>query len=81
MDIQGFIEVGDFCVNVFAQKDHKDRWVAWVRFERMSDIKSMKTRIQGVRRRVPTDFPSQEKAVSAAYEQAREWVKTGDVGL
>jgi len=47
----------------------------------MADFKDMKTHIPGMRRRVPNDFPSQEKAVEAAYDFARELVKSGEVGL
>lgn len=81
MEIDDFAEWGDYSVSVYAQKNPKGRWVAWARFERLSDIKAMKTRIHGMRRRIPTDFPSQEKAVSAAYEYAREWINAGDVDI
>lgn len=79
MDINGFTELNGYCVSVHAQKEPTGRWVVWARFERMSDI--TKTLIPGLRRRVPNDFPSQEKAVAAAYDYAREWVKAGEIGL
>jgi len=81
MEIDGFVELGDFYVSVHAQKKATARWTAWARFERMADFKDMKTHIPGMRRRVPNDFPSQEKAVEAAYDFARELVKSGDIGL
>ena len=81
MDITGSVELGGYCVNVHAQKEATGRWMAWARFERLSDFKEMKTHIAGLRRRVPNDFPSQEKAVEAAYDYARELVKMGSVGL
>lgn len=81
MDINAFLELSDYCVSVHAEKEVKGRWTAWARFERMSDIKGMKTHIPGLRRRVPNDFPSQEKAINAAYDYARELVKNGDVGI
>lgn len=81
MDINGFIELDGYCVTINAQKEPTGRWMAWARFERMSDFTQMKTHIPGMRRRVPNDFPSQEKAVEAAYDYARELVEAGDVGL
>lgn len=81
MDITGSIEYGGYSVIVHAQKEATGRWLAWARFERLSDCKEMKTHIAGLRRRVPNDFPSQEKAVEAAYDYARELVKMGTVGL
>lgn len=79
MDINGYLELNGYYISVHAHKEPGDRWGAWARFERLSDI--TKTHIPGMRRRVPTDFPSQEKAVSAAYDYARELVTAGDVGL
>ena len=79
MDINGYLELNGYYISVHAQKEPTGRWVAWARFERLSDI--TKTHIPGMRRRVPTDFPSQEKAVGAAYDYARELVKAGDIGL
>ena len=81
MDINGFIELDGYCVTVNAQEEPTGRWMSWARFERMSDFTQMKTHIPGMRRRVPNDFPSQEKAVEAAYDYARELVEAGDVGL
>lgn len=81
MDINGFIELNGYRVTVNAQKEPTGRWMSWARFERMSDFTQLKTHIPGMRRRVPTDFPSQEKAVEAAYDYARELVKAGEVGL
>lgn len=81
MDIDGFVELGDFYVSVHWQKKPTGRWMAWARFELVSDFKEMKTHIRGIRRRVPNDFPSQEKAMEAAYDFARTLVKTGEVGL
>ena len=81
MDINGFIELDGYCVTVSAQKEPTGRWLSWARFERMSDFAPIKTHIPGMRRRVPNDFQSQEKALEAAYDYARELVKTKDVGL
>jgi hypothetical protein len=81
MDINGFVELNGYYVSVNAQKEATGRWVSWARFERASDFTQMKTHIPGMRRRVPNDFPSQEKAVEAAYDYARGLVKAGDVGL
>jgi hypothetical protein len=81
MDTNWFVELDGYGVSVPTQREPTGRWISWVRFERMSDIKDMKTHIPGMRRRVPTDFPSQEKAIEAAYEYARGLVKAADVGL
>lgn len=81
MDNDGFLELNDYYVSFHTQKEPTGRWLAWARFERMSDIKEMKTRIPGLRRRVPNDFPSQEKALEATYDFARELVKMGNVGI
>jgi hypothetical protein len=81
MDINGFLEVGGYFVSVTPHKEPTARWVSWVRFERASDFTEQKTSIAGIRKRVPHDFPSQEKAVEAGYEYARQLVDAGDVGL
>jgi hypothetical protein len=81
MDINGFLEIGGYFVTVTAHKEPAGRWVSWARFERASDFTDKKTSIPGIRRRVPNDFPTQEKSVEAGYQYARQLVETGDVGL
>jgi hypothetical protein len=81
MDINGFLEVGGYFVNVTPHNEHTGRWVSWVRFERASDFTEKKTTIPGIRMRVPHDFPTQEKSVEAGYEYARQLVDAGDVDL
>ena len=81
MEINGFVELDGYGVTVTAQKEPTGRWISSARFERVNDLTPMKTHIPGMRRRVPNDFPSQEKALEAAYDYARALVEAKDVGL
>jgi hypothetical protein len=50
--------------------------MSWVHFERDSDYARLKNHA-GAPQRVPNDYPTEEKAVLAAYEFARELIAKG----
>jgi hypothetical protein len=64
------LEQDGFCVSVSTRREPTKRWRAWVQFERDRDYAKL-----GVHSteplRVPVDYPSEERAVQAAYAHAR----------
>lgn len=62
--------------SVSTQKEPTGRWMSWVHFERDSDYARLKNHA-GAPHRVPNDYPTEEKAVLAAYEFARELIAKG----
>ena len=70
------IEQNGYRASVSTQKEPTGRWMAWVDFERDRDLVGL----SGHRtkpHRVPNDYPSEEKAVAAAYARARELIANG----
>lgn len=70
------IEQDGHCASVSTQREPTGRWMAWVHFERNSDFARLKGHTAQARR-VPNDYPSEEKAVAAAYEYAHELIAKG----
>ncbi len=72
------IEQDGYCASVSAQRTPTHRWVSWVQFERDRDFARLKTHFSAPHR-VPNDYPSEEKAVLAAYDFARQLIGQGKV--
>ena len=70
------VEQDGCCASVSTQREATGRWLSWVHFERDSDFARLKNHI-GTPQRVPNDYPSEEKAVLAAYEFARQLISKG----
>jgi len=70
------VEQQGFCASVSAQRAPSGRWMAWVHFERGPDYARLKAHMAPPHR-VPNDYPSEEKAVAAAYTYAREQMASG----
>ena len=70
------IEQDGYCASVSTQKEPTRRWKAWVHFERGPDFARLKGHVTEPHR-VPNDFPSEEMAVMAAYDYARELIAKG----
>lgn len=67
------LEHEGFCASVSTQREPSGRWMAWVTFER--DRVFARLKVHGDQpHRVPNDYPSEEKAVLAAYDFARELI-------
>ena len=64
------------CASVSTQREPTGRWMAWVQFERDPDFARLKGHAT-TPHRVPNDYPSEEKAVLAAYDFARELIARG----
>ena len=62
--------------SVSTQKGPTGRWMSWVHFERDGDYARLKNHATAPHR-VPNDYPTEEKAVLAAYEFARELIAKG----
>jgi len=79
-DMSGYpvIEQDGYRASVTTQKEHSGRWMAWVQFERGADDAHLKTPAAAPPRRVPNDYPTEEKAVTAAYQFAHERIAKGD---
>lgn len=69
----GVIEQDGYCASVSVGKKPTGRWESWVRFERAPDFARLKLHTEEPHR-VPNDYPSEEKAVLAAYDYARELI-------
>jgi len=72
------VEQDGYCASVSVEKASKGRWRAWVHFERGADYERLKSHVVPPHR-VPNDYPSEERAVVAAYEFAHERMATGQV--
>ncbi len=72
------IEQDGFCATVTTEREATGRWMAWIHFERGPDFARLKGH-ETEGQRVPNDYPSEEKAVSAAYEHARDLISRGEV--
>lgn len=70
------IEHEGHCASVTTQHEPTGRWMAWVHFERGQDFARLKGHVT-TPHRVPNDYPSEEKAVLAAYDFARELIARG----
>lgn len=67
------LEHEGFRASVTTKKEATGRWMCWVACTRGNGA-SLSVPNDGVPHRVPNDFPSEEKAVLAGYEQARELI-------
>jgi hypothetical protein len=67
------LEQDGFCVSVSTRREPTRRWRAWVQFERDHDYARLKAH-SGEPLRVPNDYPSEEQAVRAAYDHARQLI-------
>lgn len=67
------IEQDGRCASVSTQKEATGRWMSWVHFERSPDFARLKGHVT-TPHRVPNDYPSEEKAVLAAYDYARQLI-------
>jgi hypothetical protein len=66
------------CASVSTQREPTGRWMAFVTLERDADFARLKGH-PGEPHRVPNDYPSEEKAVLAAYEHARTLITQENV--
>ncbi len=64
------LEHEGYCASVTTKKEATGRWMCWVAYARGPDASALASH-DVVPHRVPNDYPSEEKAVMAAYEQAR----------
>lgn len=71
------VEQDGYCASVSTQREPSGRWLAWVRFERGADAEGLKTSTAQPQR-VSNDYPSEERAIAAAYEFARERISNGE---
>lgn len=71
------VEQDGYCASVSTQREPGGRWVAWVRFERGAESGGPKTP-EATPHRVSNDYPSEEKALAAGYEFARERISKGE---
>lgn len=71
------VEQDGYCASVSTQREPSGRWLAWVRFERGSESAGLKASTASPHR-VSNDYPSEEKAIVAAYEFARERISRGE---
>lgn len=69
------VEQGGFCASVSAQRKPGCRWVSWVSWERDRYFARLHPHAAQTQR-VPNDYPSEEAAVAAAYQFARERMAT-----
>lgn len=69
----GVIEQDGYCASVSASKRPTGRWTSWVRLERDQDYARLKANLAEPHQ-VPNDYPSEEKAVLAAYDYARQLI-------
>lgn len=67
------IEQDGYCASVSTQREATGRWMSWVHFERDRDYARLKGHVAPAHR-VPNDYPSEEKAVAAAYAYAHELI-------
>lgn len=70
------VEQDGYCASVSTRREASGRWMVWVHFERGPDYARLKNHVAPPQR-VPNDYPSEEKAVAAAYEFARERIAKG----
>lgn len=73
MDKYGVIEQDGYCASVSVERKPTGRWVSWVRFERGADFARLKVH-SAAPHPVPNDYPSEEKAVLAAYDYAHQLI-------
>jgi hypothetical protein len=64
------LEHEGFCASVTTKKEATARWMCWVAYARGHDASALADG-DPASHRVPNDYPSEEKAVLAAYEYAR----------
>ena len=64
------LEHEGYCASVTTKKEVTGRWMCWVAYARGSGA-SVPASANVDLNRVPNDYPSEEKAVLAAYEHAR----------
>lgn len=67
------IEQDGCCASISTHKEPTRRWRCWVVLERDRDFARLKAH-PGEPIRVPNDYPSEEKAVEAAYALARQLI-------
>lgn len=65
------VEQDGMCASVSAQKKPGHRWVSWVSWERDRYFARLYPHV-AQSQQVPNDYPSEEAAVAAAYQFARE---------
>ena len=70
------VEQDGFCASISTEQELTGRWLCWVHFERSSDYARLKGHVT-TPHRVPNDYPSEEKAVLAAYSHARDMIAKG----
>jgi hypothetical protein len=68
------VEQDGYCASVSTQRAATGRWTSWVQLERDANYARLKGKDPTARRRVPNDYPSEEKAVQAAYEFAHDLI-------
>lgn len=67
------IEENGCCASISTRREPTRRWRCWVMLERGRDFARLKDH-PGQTVRVPNDYPSEEKAVEAAYAMARQLI-------
>lgn len=71
------VEQDGYCASVTTKKEPAGRWMAWVHFERGEDYARLKINMAPPHR-VPNDYPTEEKAITAAYQFAHERIDKGE---
>ena len=70
------VEQDGYCASVSTEKEPTGRWRAWVSLERDGEADNAMASLTAAHR-VPNDYPSEEKALAAAYEYARALITKG----
>jgi hypothetical protein len=73
MSNYGVIEQDGYGATVSVGKKSTGRWESWVHFERSPELARLKAHSEAPHH-VPNDFPTEEKAVLAAYDYARQLI-------
>ncbi len=68
------LEHEGFCASVTSQKEATGRWMCWVAYARGQGATALAC-ADLQQHRVPNDYPSEEKAVLAAYTHARTLIE------
>ncbi len=70
------VEQDGYCASVSTEKEPTHRWRAWVSLERDGEADHAMASLAAAHR-VPNDYPSEERALAAGYEYARELIAKG----
>ncbi len=73
------LEHEGYSASISTKREATGRWMCWVAYARDADFADTKPE-NLERHRVPNDYPSEDKAVLAAYEHARALITKETIG-